>query len=63
MAIVRLGSSGEVEVIEPATPEEDAAAKAGLHRLIALLVAMAIDEDRAAAVASQAARAPPDDRR
>ena len=59
MAIVRLGPEGEVEVIAPATPEEKAAAEAGLHRLIAALVALGLKEDRTATGGDQADDAAP----
>lgn len=41
MAIVRLGEHGEVEVMEPPTPEEIAAAQAGLERVITALAQLA----------------------
>lgn len=50
MALVRLGPNGEVEVIEPPTPEEMAEAEAGLNRVIRALVRLAEEDEWAARV-------------
>ncbi len=48
MASVRLGPSGEVEVLEPATPEEIVEAEAVLLRLVKVLARVAVEQDWAA---------------
>lgn len=45
MAIVRLGPNGEVEVIDPGTPEEHAEAEAAVLKLAALLGTIDAQED------------------
>lgn len=47
MAVVRLGPNGEVEVIEPPTPEEMAEAEDGLRRVIRALVRLAEEDELA----------------
>lgn len=48
MAVVRLGANGEVEVVEPPTPEEMVEAEAGLRRVIRALARLAEEDDWAA---------------
>ena len=48
MASVRLGLNGEVEVLEPATPEEIVEAEAGLLRVVEALARLAARRDWAA---------------
>jgi hypothetical protein len=62
MAVVRLGPSGEVEVLVPPTPEEVAEGEAALVRFVEALARVAAERDWAAmkATASAASRAEPE---
>lgn len=59
MASVTLHADGRIEVTEPPTPEDIAQAEAGLRRVAAALMGMAIEqlerEDREKAAAARAA--------
>lgn len=56
MAIARLGPNGEVEIIEPGTPEEAAEAWEKVLEIAGLLGRMAAERDYEAAVAEARAR-------
>lgn len=56
MAIARLGPNGEVEIIEPGTPEEAAEAWEKVLEIAGLLGRMAAKQDYDAAVAEARAR-------
>lgn len=62
MAIVRLGPNGEVEVIDPGTPEERVEAEAAVLKVAGLLGRILADEEirrhRASLRAGAAADAP-----
>ena len=50
---MRLGPNGEVEVIEPPTPEEVAEAEDALGRVISALVRLAIEDQERAELAER----------
>ncbi len=55
MAVVRLGPNGEVEVLDPGTPEEAEEAEAALMRFVEALARADAARDYAKAVADRRA--------
>ena len=57
MAVVRLGPNGEVEVLDPGTPEEAIEAEAALMRVVEALARVAATRDFENALAERIAAA------